>query len=84
MLAHRFIRSVGFFTVLSIVASACCDVRLVGTTVTLPLMVPPVVQAVVVEAVHQAVHRRPMVDHRHPMAARRHLMAEAVHRVATE
>ncbi len=51
--------------------------RLAGTTVTLPLMVPPVVQAVVAEAVHQ-------VDHRHPMAARRHLMAEAVHRVATE
>ena len=51
--------------------------RLAGTTVTLPLMVPPVVQAVVAEAVHQA-------DHRHPMVVHRHLMEEAVHRVATE
>ena len=58
--------------------------RLAGTTVTLPLMVPPVVQAVVAEAVHQVDHRHPMAAHRHPMAARRHLMAEAVHRVATE
>ena len=47
-------------------------------------MVPPVVQAVVAEAVHQAVHRLPMAAHRLPMAAHRLLTAEAVHRVATE
>ncbi len=51
--------------------------RLAGTTVTLPLMVPPVVQAAVAEAVHP-------VAHRHPMVAHRLLMAEAVHQVATE
>ena len=39
-------------------------------------MVPPVVQAVAAEAVHQAVH--------HLLMAAHHLLAAAVHQVATE
>ena len=62
--------------------------RLAGTTVTPMLMVPPVVQAVVAEAVHQVVHHHPMEAHlpeAHllPMAAHL-LLAAAVHQVATE
>ena len=61
--------------------------RLAGTTVTPMLMVPPVVQAVAAEAVHQVVHH-PMeahlpAAHLLPMAAH-HLLAAAVHQVATE
>ena len=55
--------------------------RLAGTTVTPMLMVPPVVQAVAVEAVRQVV--RQVVHHHHLMAAH-HLLAAAVHQVATE
>ena len=55
--------------------------RLAGTTVTPMLMVPPVVQAVAVEAVRQVV--RQVVNHHHLMAAH-HLLAAAVHQVATE
>ena len=54
--------------------------RLAGTTVTPMLMVPPVVQAVAVEAVRQVVRQ---VVHHHLMAAH-HLLAAAVHQVATE
>ena len=50
--------------------------KLAGTTVTPILMVPPVVQAVAAEAVHQAVH--------HLLMAAHHLLAAAVHQVATE
>ena len=50
--------------------------RLAGTTVTPMLMVPPVVQAVAVEAVRQVVHHHLMAAH--------HLLAAAVHQVATE
>ena len=62
--------------------------RLAGTTVTPMPMVPPVVQAVAAEAVHQvvqavaaeAVHQ---VVH-HLLMAAHHLLAAAVHQVATE
>ena len=57
--------------------------RLAGTTVTPMLMVPPVVQAVAAEAVHQVVHHHPMEAHLLPMAAH-HLLAAAVPQVATE
>ena len=57
--------------------------RLAGTTVTPMLMVPPVVQAVAAEAVHQVVHHHPMEAHLLPMAAHL-LLAAAVHQVATE
>ena len=62
--------------------------RLAGTTVTPMPMVPPVVQAVAAEAVHQVVHHHPMeahlpAAHLLPMAAH-HLLAAAVHQVATE
>ena len=55
--------------------------RLAGTTVTPMLMVPPVVQAVAAEAVHQVVHHHPMEAH---LPAAHHLLAAAVHQVATE
>ena len=47
-------------------------------------MVPPAVQAVVAEAVHQAAHRLLTAAHRLLTAAHRLLTAVAVHQVATE
>ena len=60
--------------------------RLAGTTVTPMLMVPPVVQAVAVEAVRQVVRQvvHQVVHHHHHLMAAHHLLAAAVHQVAKE
>ena len=57
--------------------------RRAGTTVTPPLMVPPAVQAVVAEAVHQAVRRHLTAARLRTVAHHPHTAA-VVHRVVIE